>query len=103
MNLPKIEINGVIHEMKKPVARGWKSVEKFEQERKNIPLIDYVDKLCEFLAPLFEGVTADDLLDNVPLEDIQKIYAECYVCYFNLLSGKFEELEKNSPSTTVNH
>ena len=99
--LPQININGVNHEMKKPLARDWKNFEKFEQDRKQIPLADYVDKLCEFLATLFDGVTADDLLDNLPLDEVQQLYADCYLAYWNLLRGKIDELEKNSQSTTV--
>ena len=96
MKLPQIEINGVTYTMKKPKARNWAAMVKFEQDRKKILTIDYVDKICEFIATLFEGLTADDLLDNLMLEEVQKIYKECHICYWDLLSGKFEELEKNS-------
>lgn len=99
--LPQIEINGVTYEMKKPMARGWSAIEKFEQDRNKIPLANYVDKLCEFIATLFDGVTADDLLDNLPLDAVQKLYADCYLAYWNLLRGKIDELEKNFQSTTV--
>ena len=96
MKLPIIEINGVKHEMKKPKARDWSAYAKFEDARKKIPLIEYVDKLCEFLATQFEGVTADDLLDNLELGEVQKIYRECSTYFWDMLTGKFEEIEKNS-------
>ncbi len=75
-----------------------KKIIKFENDRTKIPLEDYVNKLCEFLATLFDGLTADDLLNNLMLDEVQKIYRDCYQCYWDLLSGKFEELEKNSPT-----
>lgn len=96
MKLPEIEINGVKYAMKKPKARDWSAYAKFEGERKNIPLIEYVDKLCEFLATQFEGVTADDLLDNLELGEVQKTYRECSTYFWDMLTGKFEEIEKNS-------
>lgn len=103
MNLPQIEINGTTYTMTKPKARGWTAMAKFEQDRAKILVIDYVDKVCEFLATLFDGVTADDLLDNVPLEDIQTLYFDCYNAYWDMLAGKFEELEKNSQSAAVSN
>lgn len=87
--------------MKKPKARFWATFAKFDDERTKIPLVDYVDKLCEFLATLFDDVSADDLLDNVELSEVQNIYRECSNYLWTLLGGKVEELEKNSETAEM--
>ena len=96
MKLPQIEINGVTYTMKKPKANMWGKFAKFDAERTKGNTAEYVDKVCEFLAEIFDGVTKDDLLDNLYLEEVQKKYFECSDCFWSLLTGKFEELEKNS-------
>lgn len=101
MFFPTIEINGVTYKMIKPKAKNWAKFAKFDAERKNLNLEEYVDSLCDFMADIFEGVTKEDLLDNLYLEEVQKKYYECANCYWNLLSGKFEELEKNFPTAEV--
>ena len=95
MKLPQIEINGVTYTMKKPKAKTWRTFAKFDAERTKGNTADYVDKVCEFLAEIFDGVTKDDLLDNLYFEEVQKNF-ECSDCFWSLLTGKFEELEKNS-------
>lgn len=97
MSLPQIEINGVTYTMKKPKARDWTAYAKFEDEKRKTPLIEYVDKLCAFLATQFEGdLTADMLLDNLYLEEVQKAYRDCSKYFWDMLTGKLEDLEKNS-------
>lgn len=101
MKLPQIEINGVTYTMKKPKANFWSKFVKFDTEKQKIPLIEYVDKVCEFLAEIFDGLSKENLLDNLYLEEVQRKYIECADCYWNLLTGKFDELEKNSPAAEV--
>lgn len=97
MKLPQFEINGVTYTMKKPKARDWAAYAKFDDVRQKIPLTEYIDKICEFIATQFDGdLTADFLLDNLFLEEVQKIYRECSTYFWNMLTGKFEEIEKNS-------
>lgn len=96
MKLPSIEINGKVYGMKKPTARFWGTWVRFNDENKTIADANFVDKHCEILAEMFEGVSKDDLLDNLLLEDVMKVYNECSGCLIKLLTGKFEEVEKNS-------
>ena len=101
MKLPIIEVDGVKYEMRRPKANMWADFAKFDEERKNLPITEYVDKICEFLASQFEGLTKDALLDNLFLEEVQKKYFECAGFLWNLLTGKFEELEKNSENAAA--
>ena len=101
MKLPQIEINGVTYTMKKPKANFWSKFVKFDKGKSQIPLAEYVDKVCEFLAEIFDGLTKDILLDNLYLEEVQGKYLECADCYWNMLTGKFKELEKNSQAAEV--
>ncbi len=53
------------------------------------------------VALLFEGLTVDDLLDNLPLDEVIKTYNECTTCLLKMIAGKFDELEKNSETAEV--
>lgn len=55
MQLPKLELEGKIYEMKKPRAKDWSGFIKFDEERKNLNLSEYIEKLCGFMATIFEG------------------------------------------------
>lgn len=95
MNKPTIEINGKTFEIIEVKARMWRKFAEFDSKKKNIPAIDFVDEYAKFLAEWFDGVTADDILDYMPLGKIANVYRACSDYLIALLNGKFDELEKN--------
>lgn len=96
MNLPKIKIGGKTYEMQEPRARMWRTFAEFDEQKKNLPTAEFIDKHCEIIATLFSGVTVDELLDELNLSDVLKIYRDCYICLSELMTSKLQVLEKNS-------
>ena len=96
MNLPKIKISGKTYEMQEPRARMWRTFAEFDENKKNLSTAEFIDKHCEIIAMVFNGVTADKLLDELNLSDVIKIYRDCYICLSELMTSKLQVLEKNS-------
>lgn len=96
MEKPVLTINGKSYEMQEPKARMWRTWTKFHEEKGTLPPEDFIDKHAELLAGVFDGVTADDILDNLDLADIMPLYFKCYTCLTSLLTAKLSEIEKNA-------
>lgn len=96
MEFPKIEIGGHIYEMQEPRARMWRTFAEFEEKRMTFSNAEFLEKHCELIATVFEGVTVDDLLDNLPVSNVLKLFRDCYACMSALLGSKLRVLEKNS-------
>ena len=75
MATPTITINGKEIEMKKLTARIWRETTKINEKRKDISSVDAIDIYCAVIATAF-GVTADEILDNLYIEDIMPKYFE---------------------------
>lgn len=95
MDLPKININDIDYVMAAPKARMWRKWMEFDKEKVGLPAADFIDKHCELIAEVFPGLSADDLLDNLGLDDIILIYNQCLLALMQLLSSKLEGLGKN--------
>lgn len=101
MEKPIIEIDGKKYEMIDVKARMWRLFAEFDEKKKTIKLVDFVDEHAKILAVFFKGLTADDILDNMPLGEILNTYRKCSRYLIGLLNGKFETLEKNAESGEV--
>ena len=87
METPTIIINGKEIEMQKPKARMWRVVMQFEDVRKNISTTEVVDEYCAIIATAF-GVTSDEILDNLNLEDVFPTYMQVLKAVVKNLSDK---------------
>lgn len=86
MNKPTITINGKEISMKSK-ARLWGVVMKFDKDAAEIPREEEVDRYCEIIAVAF-GLTTDEVLDNLELEDVAPKYFEVYNAVAGLLTSK---------------
>jgi len=73
MERPKIIINEREIELPPIKARLWKKIMQFHSDRKNISTADLMEKYCEIIALAF-GVTTDEVLDNLNIEDVGDTY-----------------------------
>ncbi len=96
MAKPIITINGRTIEMPAKKARIWREVIKLDEELKDKTLAaaDYVDRHCEFIALVF-GVTVDEVLDNLDLEEVLPLYNEVVKEIVATLYKGFGEVKKN--------
>lgn len=97
MEKPKITINGKEIELPPIKARLWKEIMKFHAERKNIETADLMEKYCETIA-LAYGVTTDEVLDNLNIEDVGKTYYRVFDAVVEMLAGKIDK--KNETAET---
>lgn len=96
MNKPFVKINGQKYDMIEPKARMWRKFTEFAENRKELLTIDYIDKHCEVLAEVFEGLTADDLLDNLQVGEVLKLYTDCFRYLMTLLVSRVGEVEEKN-------
>lgn len=96
MKFPQIEINGKTYEMQEPRARMWRTFAEFDEKKRDLSNAEFIEKHCEVIASVFSGVTVEELLDNLVLSDVLKLYRDCYICLSELMTSKLRVLEKNS-------
>lgn len=90
MEKPTITINDKEIEMVEIKARTWRKIMEFDATRNDILTVDAVDKYCEIIATAF-GVTVDDVLDNLNLDDVVPKYFEVFDAVVKLLFSKFNK------------
>ena len=93
MDKPVININGTIYEIIEIKSRLWRIIAEFEENKNNLSNADFIDKHAELLALFFDGISVDDILDNVDLSDILKIYFDCYQYIYWLMYSKLKILD----------
>ena len=98
MDKPKITIDGKEIEMSTPKARLWREIIKFDAERKNLPVEDFVDDHAKIIASAF-GITADEVLDNLKVEDILPTYFEVLSSVLLMLTAHMPTAKKNAVET----
>ena len=96
MNKPVIEIKGQRYEIKHVKACDWREFFKFDSEKKGILTYEYLDKHCEIIAGFFDGVSVDDLIENLEIADVLKIYDDILMYLMFLLTSKLGKNEKNA-------
>ena len=89
-----INVVGKEYRVKKIKAKNWREIFKFEEERKDILIIDFIDKHCEVIAGVLEGVTAEELQENLSVEEVMQVYSELVKYLLRLLTEKADD-EKN--------
>ena len=87
MATPTITINGKEIEMKKLTARIWRETTKENEKRKDLSSAEAIDIYCAVIATAF-GVTADEVLDNLYIEDIMPKYFEVLNSINTLITAK---------------
>ena len=90
-----IIINGKKYTVKKIFAKDWRRIFKFDEERKDILLIDFVDKHCEIIASVLEDVSAEELQENFSVNEVMAVYNDFLKYLLTLLSAKTGD-EKNA-------
>ena len=100
MNKPKINLSGKIIEMPKPTAAIWRKVMEFHPTRNDVMLADLVDDYGAIIALAF-GISKDELIDNIDIEDILPAYDDVITYLMNLVVSKFGNNKKNKVETQV--
>lgn len=97
MNKPSIVIKGKTIEMPEPKARLWRIWVEFDESKKEWSAAEFIEAHCRMIATLYgEQVTAEELLDELALSDVMKVYRDAANYFSSLLYSKFETIRKNS-------
>ena len=91
----KIVINGKEYKVKKILAKDWRRIFKFDGERKDILIVDFMDKHCEIIASVLDNVSVEELQDTLSVDEIMTIYNDVLKYLLTLLSAKTGD-EKNA-------
>lgn len=89
MDTPYIEINGEIKFIPPVKARVWRELIQFDERREEIETKDFIDEHAKIIAFAF-GVTQDEILDNLGVEDILPTYKATLRYVISLLSAKID-------------
>ena len=96
MTRPTMTVAGKTYEMPNPKAGMWRKLMTFDKEQKNIFDEDFIERHCGFLAEIYGGgLTAEKLIEELPLEEVMKSYREVSNYLLKMLTAKLGEAEKN--------
>lgn len=87
MDRPTIEINGETIKLAKTTVHTLREVLKLDAERRELSMIDFLDRSCEVLALAF-GVTPEQVYDTLDVEELMPKYIEVLTYLLERLSGK---------------
>lgn len=99
MDKPSINVDGKIIEMPKPTAAVWRKAMEFHTTRNEVKLIDFIDDYISILAVMF-GLTKEDLIDKIEIEDIYPTYDASIAYLMNLVFAKMGNNKKNEDAVT---
>jgi D-serine dehydratase len=91
--VPELVINQKKYKAVPPKARAWRDFIVFEENVDSIPAKDFMDRMAALIADVFpEEITADVILDNIPINEIKKLYRDSSRYVIGLVYGKLEQL-----------
>ena len=93
MKKPALIINNKTYEPRELKARIWRKILEFDESKKDLLSVDFIDKHAEIISMIFP-VSTDDILDNLNLEDILKVYNDCLTYILQLIGSKLEIANK---------
>lgn len=92
---PVLEIGSQRYTAAMPKVKAWHDFIAFEVGTDDIPAEDYLNRMADLLAGLFPRVTADMIIDNMPLDEIRPKFKECERWLTWLINSKLQKLPKN--------
>ena len=97
-----IEVNGKSYTIPKHKAIVWRRFMEFQEEKKDMTVVEAMTKMCELIILLFgagfPAKTADELMEIVDTEEIIPLYNEAYDAINGQLIAKMEQLPKDGPA-----
>ena len=102
--IPTITINGVTYQpLKSPKARMWRKIVTLYEQQKDMDAGEYMDQMAGCIAAAFgrPEVTADDILDNIALDDMLDLLDTTYLWFGRLLNQKYASMQKNAQAGTA--
>lgn len=92
---PTIFINGVEYWASEPKVKAWHDFIAFDTGAKNLPAAEFLDAMAALVSQLFDGVTADDIINGLELTKLRPLYRHCRDWIIYLVNAEMDELPKN--------
>lgn len=92
-SVPELKIKGKIIHPEPPKAKIWREIMKFDEEKKSFSDADLMDEYAKKIAAAFGGgLTAEEILESVDLEDIIPAYRAIYAWLIGVASKKLAQI-----------
>ena len=91
---PEIIIKDKKHHPGKPKAGVWRDVMEFDEGRKKILAVDFLDEHSKIISKVFAvpEVTPEAILDTLGIEDIIPLYFSCFSWVCEQINVRLEKL-----------
>ena len=96
MERPTITIGGKENEMIALTGRAYRLAAEFDNNQPKIDDADFIERHAAIIAEFFNGVTKDDILDYMPLEEILPASIAVRRAVYSFTWLKTQEISKNS-------
>jgi len=90
---PIITIGDKTYEAQKPKARIWRELCRFDEDKKNLPAEEFLDAHAVIIAKVFDGITKDDILDELFIDEILTTYQDIFSWVASLITSKLGEIK----------
>jgi len=91
--IPTITIRDKTYEANKPKARIWRELCRFDEDKKNLPAEEFLDAHAVIIAKVFDGITKDDILDELFIDEILTTYQDIFSWVASLITSKLGEIK----------
>ena len=93
MDKPKIKVNGKTYEMQEAKAKAWRMVAEFDENKKDIPNVEFIEKHAEIIAQFFPKLTVEEILENMSIPEVIKTFYDCYKFMSATMYSKLQVLD----------
>ncbi len=94
-DVPVLTLGGHSYTMIAPKVKNWYDFAKFDDEAADLSVAEYIHGTAACVASMYEGVTAEDVINNLALEDLKILYLQLYKCMVGISNKAFADDEKN--------
>ena len=92
---PILILGGHSYTMIAPKVKNWYDFAKFDDESADLSVSEYIHGVAACIAGMYEGVTVEDVINNLALEDLKILYLQLYKCMVVISNKAFADDEKN--------
>ena len=102
MSRPTITINGKTIELPNIKVKAWREIAEANEEIRTNTLLDagFMERHCKFIALAF-GVTTEEVLDNLYIEDVLPIYSAVANTITTMITAKLGDKKNGAAELEV--
>jgi hypothetical protein len=96
----EIIINNRKYKPGKSKAKMWRELMKFDEQKTDIPLEDFIDAHAEMIVKTFANpdITPELILENLDMDEILPLYTTVFKWFCSQLNAKAAKLPNDEPA-----